>query len=186
MVKYVNTALEYLLLATGLYLWIFTSYNKLLIAPIFPLFLVILYMHHLNRKRNLKIPDYFFTLGVIAIFLTVIGEFFFELYYKIIYYDKILHFFVPIYLVFVFRFLATKKFHLENLIILLAVIGLCTLWEMFEFVVDTITGTTVMQGVVINMKELTGGFVDTMNDLFFNLGGTLVGLLIAPLFKKMG
>jgi hypothetical protein len=32
-----------------------------------------------------------------------------------------------------------------------------------------------MQGVFINMKELTGGFEDTMKDSFFVLIGSIIG-----------
>ena len=172
--KKINNILEYSFLAIAIYIILFTDYNYLLTLPLFPMFIFFKYIHWYGKKNKLDIPTYYFTLGIAAIYLTVIGEFFFEFYYKFIYYDKVLHFIVPIYLSAVAGFFFGKNIKFRKIFIVLSVMGLCALWEMFEFVIDTISGTTMMQGVVINMKELTGGFVDTMKDLSFNLIGSIL------------
>jgi len=41
-----------------------------------------------------------------------------------------------------------------------------------------------MRGVFINMKELTGGFEDTMKDSFFALVGATIGALTFSRLKK--
>lgn len=76
-----------------------------------------------------------------------------------------------------------KNARFRKVFIILTVLGLCSLWEMFEFAVDSISGTTIMQGVVIEMKELTGGFEDTMKDSFFALTGAIIGALITSKVK---
>ncbi len=181
--KIINNILEYSLLAIAVYIIFFTDYNYLLVIPLFPLFLFFKYMHWYDKKNKLNIPDYYYTLGVIAVCPTIIGEFFFEFYYKILYYDKILHLVIPIYLAMVVSFFLKKDLRFKKIFIVLMVLGIASLWEMFEFLVDSISGTTIMQGVVINMKELTGGFEDTMKDSFFVLTGSIIG---AFLFGRSG
>lgn len=173
--KIINKILEYSLLVIAFYVILFTDYNYLLVLPLFPLFLFFKYMHWYDKKNKLNIPDYYYTLGVIAVYPTIIGEFFFEFYYNVLYYDKILHLVIPIYLVMVVNFFLKDNFRFKKLSIVLIVLGIASLWEMFEFLVDSISGTTIMQGVVINMKELTGGFEDTMKDSFFVLIGSIIG-----------
>lgn len=181
--KKINNLLEYSLLIIAGYIALFTDYNYLLILPLFPLFILFKYIHWYDKKNKLKIPDYYYTLGVLAVYPTIIGEFFFKLYYKVLYYDKILHLIIPIYLAVVVSLFLKKNIRFEKLFIILVVVGLSGLWEMFEFFVDTISNTPIMQGVVINMKELTGGLEDTMKDSFLALIGAIIGAFI-PNNKK--
>lgn len=182
--KNINEILEYSLLVIAAYIILFTNYNYLLVLPLFPLFIFLKYMHWYDKRNRLNIPDYYYTLGIIAVYLTIIGEFFFEFYYKVLYYDKALHLIVPIYLAIVVNFFLKKNVRFKKIFIILTVLGLCTLWEMFEFVVDSVSNTTIMQGVVINMKELTGGFEDTMKDSFFALVGATIGAFISSKVRK--
>lgn len=107
--KIINKILEYSLLVIAFYVILFTDYNYLLVLPLFPLFLFFKYMHWYDKKNKLNIPDYYYTLGVIAVYPTIIGEFFFEFYYNVLYYDKILHLVIPIYLVMVVNFFLKDK-----------------------------------------------------------------------------
>lgn len=182
--KNINNILEYSLLVVAIYIILFTNYNYLLVLPLFPLFFIFKYIHRYDKRNRLNIPDYYYTLGVIAVYPTIIGEFFLEFYYKSPYYDKALHLIIPIYLAMVVNFFLKKNLRFKKLFIILAVLGLCSLWEMFEFAVDSISGTTIMQGVVINMKELTGGFEDTMKDSFFVLIGAITGAFISDRINK--
>ena len=176
--KIINEILEYSLLAIALYIIFFTDYNYLLVLPLFPIFIFFKYVHWYDKKHKLNIPDYYYTLGVVVIYPTIVGEFFFEFYYKILYYDKILHLVIPLYLVVVVDFFLGKEVRFRKMFIVLIVLGISGLWEMFEFMVDSISGTNIMQGVFINMKELTGGFEDTMKDTFFVLIGAIIGVFL--------
>jgi len=182
--KALNEILEYSFLAIAIYIIIFTDYNYLLVIPLFPLFIFFKYIHWYDKKNKLNMPDYYYTLGAIAVYPTIMGEFFFEFYYKILYYDKILHLIIPIYLAVVVNFFLKKNLRFNKLFIVLIVMGISGLWEMFEFFVDTISGSAIMQGVFINMKELTGGFEDTMKDSFFVLIGAIIGAFIPQRLKK--
>jgi uncharacterized membrane protein YjdF len=148
---------------------------------------MIKYLHYFNKKRRLKIPQYYFTLANIAIYLAFAGEFYLELYYNVIHYDKILHFFVSMYLVVVTYFLMGKKAKFRSIFAVLIVLGLGAVYELLEFGVDSISGTTIMQGVVIEVHELMGGLKDTMFDLSLALIGSVIGVLIARniSFKKI-
>lgn len=184
MLTKINSLMEYFLIAIATYILLFTDYHFLLVIPLFPLFFFIKYMHRHNRKKKLGIPEYYFTLGLIAIYLAIAGEFFFEFYYKIEYYDKILHLTIPVYLIMVINFFLKKNVRFRTLFVVLTVLGLSSLWEMLEFVVDNLSKTTVMQGVFIDMKELTGGLTDTMKDMILAFIGSIIGVMIFNPSKK--
>ena len=109
MLKRINTFLEYAMLAIAFFVIFFTDYNYLLALSIFPAFAILWYFHCCDKKHNLKIPDYLYTVGIFMVYLNIFGEFFFEFYYTVPNYDKILHFIVPIYLVLVMDYLIEKK-----------------------------------------------------------------------------
>jgi uncharacterized membrane protein YjdF len=177
--------MEYTLVLTALYLFFFTNYNKWFIVPVFALSAFIKYLHYYDKKINLKIPPHFYTLGLIAIYLnSIFGEFFLELYYTLPYYDKFLHFFIPLYLVLVVNFLMRNDLRYKELWVFLSVMGLSTMWEIFEFAADTISGTTVMQGIIVDLKKFTGGLIDTMKDLIYAMIGTIAGIIISKKSKK--
>lgn len=184
MFKIVNNILTYGLVVVATFLLFFTDANPWIVTPIYLFFLSMLLIRWQDKKHKLKIPDYIYFFGLLAMYLNVFGEFFFRLYYNLVFYDKILHFVVPVYLVFLAGFFIKKNVRYRFVWIFLAVITLCLFWEGFEYFADSISGTTIMRGVVIDFKEMTGGFDDTVMDMVFAFIGTLTGLMVSWRLKK--
>lgn len=170
-----NLILEFSLIITSFYLLIFTKYNYLLVVPIIFMFIFFKLLHNYDKKSNLRLPVYYYTLGIIAVYSDILGEFFFSFYYSFIYYDKLLHFFIPIYLAILVKWFIPKKTHFLKLIVILVILGIGAVWELFEYTADSLMQTPTMQGVFIFGKILGGSLEDTMQDMFFNLIGAIIG-----------
>jgi len=183
--KSINTLIEYSVLAVVFVIVFFTDYNYFPILPVIPMFLFIQFVHWYDRRYKLNIPDHYFTFGMFFAYMNICGDFFFELYYNMLYYDKLLHLVIPAYLAVVINFFLRKTVRFREVFVIFIVMGIASLWEMVEYFVDSISGTTIMQGVVINMKEMTGGFADTMKDMFWAMIGGIVGTLLSKIdFKE--
>ncbi|MBI2139883.1 DUF2238 domain-containing protein [Candidatus Woesearchaeota archaeon] len=171
----IDTALEWGLLGVALFNLSFTNYHYLLSLPLVGLFFFFRGFKSYAAKKKLDIPGSYITLGLVAVYLTVIGEFYLELYYRVVYYDKILHFLIPLYLAVLARRFFSSQQQLKELFAVLAVLGAATLWELLEFIIDSFAGVPIMQGIFTGMKGLTGGHEDTMKDISMNLLGAAVG-----------
>ncbi|MFH1590145.1 MAG: hypothetical protein ABIB43_06275 [archaeon] len=183
-IKIINTVLEALILILAVVILLTTSYNYLLVLPLFPMFFFFKIMHWYDKKHGLKIPQYYYTLGLLTVYLSIGGEFFLELYYRIIFYDKILHFFNAFYLSIIVSFILKGKIHFKKTFVLLIIMGIGAIYELLEYGVDSISGTTIMQGVIINVKNLMGGLEDTMKDLTYAFVGSITGIIVANKLER--
>lgn len=170
-----NEVLETSLILISLYLLVFTKYHYLLVIPLILIYILFKMMHSFDKKNNLNVPSVYYTLGLIAVYLNIFGEFFFKFYYYVLYYDKALHLIVPIFLAIWVKWFIPKEIHFSKLIVVMAVLGLGALWETFEFFVDMLLTTPTMQGVFINFHIMQGGLEDTIQDLCLNLIGAIIG-----------
>lgn len=127
-------------------------------------------------NRNYSILIY------VALWLHLIGEFY--LYANLPYYDKLLHFFVPMLITsMVYDYTKKFKFEYKNIGVFLAVVGMLCLFEIFEFGIDLFLGLDMIG--VINMGEIIiSPLSDTMSDLIFGTLGSLLFLVIREKNKK--
>jgi len=141
---------------------------------------------------KIKLPDSlsaFFYIFVVA--STILGEAF-TFYYKIPYWDSLLHFssgimagmFGGILLV---SFWQKKK--CENLIspVVIVISFICfamcvgVVWEIFEFAIDSLFGVNMQKWMLQDGTSLVGqaALVDTMKDLIVDLAGAMVATISA-------
>ncbi len=171
----VNNILAYGFLIIPTYLLVFTKSNPWMVVPLYLVFILYLSLKHVDKIKKIKIPDYIYFFGIFFVYMNIIGEFFLRLYYTVPYYDKFLHLIVPIYLVFVAKLFIKKETKSNMFLMILLAFTVCILWEIFEYFIDSVSGTTVMRGVFINIKEMTGGSNDTVQDLLFSIIGSIIG-----------
>jgi len=125
---------------------------------------------------------------VVFIFLLHSFALYYSLYWRIWWFDNVLHFLGGAWLAFVaawfvFYSKKAKDIRLPFPVFLLVAVSFAALvgvgWEIFEFCVDFLTG----KGAVAGFNQI--GLQDTMGDLFFDLlGGLLAGLAFIKGFKK--
>ncbi len=131
---------------------------------------------------------HFITGLIVFIFLLHSLALYYSLYWRIWWFDNVLHFLGGAWLAlvvawFVFFSKRAKNIRLPTLFFLLAAVSFAALvgvgWELFEFCVDFLTG----KGVAVGLNQ--AGLQDTMGDLFFDLlGGLFAGLVFIRYFKK--
>jgi len=146
--------------------------------------------------KSKKFPvQYNLLISAIAI-LNLLGELIFEFFYKVSFYDKLLHFIVPALLFPLVYYFVKKRITDKKMLILFcicAVLALAVLWEIFEFGIDA-NSNLLMQGVYLKQGEgffwleerlqLQDKNVDTMYDLIFNLLGSLAAGFVYSIYKK--
>ena len=141
----------------------------------------------LTKLTNIKLPAvlnagyYVFIVGS-----TVLGEMF-SLYYKVSYWDSLLHFGSGIMTgmlgsILLVRHCRSKR--CEHLITpgLIAVTSLCfaifigVCWEIYEFAGDSLLGLNMQKSLLQDGTALVGkaALTDTMKDLIVDMGGALV------------
>jgi uncharacterized membrane protein YjdF len=119
------------------------------------------------------------------------------LYVKLPYYDNFMHFMLPLYIALIGMMLVYTMYHFGRLkatflemaiLIVIVTIGLGGILEMGEYTYDKylssgplgqITGNTQMQG-----SPTQNPLDDTMNDLFTDTAGGIVGALIGVLLIR--
>lgn len=155
------------------------DYNPWLLTPFYLGFVLIKIIRYLDRSTK-SIPYWLYAFGTTLLLLSLFGESYFNLYYHVLHYDKILHFLYAIATSLLFYYtIARNSRHWPYLIVggSLVIHGL---WELFEFIADKVSGTTIMQGVFIDLQFVTGAFADTRQDLTVAMVGmVLVVILIA-------
>lgn len=176
MLKKLNKIGEYLLIVFSAYLLIFTNYHYLLVLPFLFYFVLFQYMHKINSGKKLEIPEYLFSIGIALVYFSLVGDFFFEFYNHIPYYDKLLHFIVPLFMAVILRYFITN-IHYEKTMTMFTVMGMCAIWELFEYSADICVGHPLMQGTKWDIS-MNGGLIDTMQDIFFDLAGSIVGVFL--------
>jgi len=119
---------------------------------------------------RMKIKKKYYIPVIIALWLNCIGEMFF--YYNFEYYDKILHFFIPMLIT---AILVSKS--KEPFDILVKVTGMLILFEIFEIILYTFLGLNTL-GVIIGGNFTMSPVDDTITDVLLGIAGSYVYLLL--------
>jgi len=161
------------------------------------LLLIFSYIKQLFEKANLRIGDLIYIASSISVILTFMLGMIFGLLQEVQGFDKFSHLINGILLMFIgvlFLSLIEKKSTLNLLIpatiIIFAFLFAGTIgviWEIFEYLVDIITGSNMQR-----FRDLETNFPfigqealkDTMNDFIFNTIGSTIGSLILLLDLK--
>lgn len=128
----------------------------------------------LLKKRSVKNAETFWFWINALYWLAIFGELF--LYDNFIYYDKVFHFLTGILItaiVFQYYFQSLK---LKRDMVFLTVLGMLTLWEIFEYIITVFFGYRML-GVVFNEVFIVSPLDDTMIDLMCGALGAILYLL---------
>jgi len=120
--------------------------------------------------KKVEINKAYRTIMYFMIWANILGEFYF--YTNVFYYDKILHFVIPVFIAsMVYDY--TKKFNLEFQIlqVFLMVMGMLCLFEIFEYFVDLFLNYGMQRVMVVGEIRLSA-LHDTFWDLIFGALGT--------------
>lgn len=125
------------------------------------------------------------------ILTAIFGELYLELYYNFEYYDKILHFLNPVFLVFVFYdllkiyFPKDRKLQIRYAIYL--AIALVLVWEIFEIAFDYFFDSALVgvfaKGNISDPNlsgriEIMSPWLDTLYDILLDFAGIIVGYIL--------
>lgn len=151
----------------------------------------------ITRNRIRTIPVEIELLLLAMVLFELVGGDALGLYVKLPYYDNFMHFMLPLYLaligmmvVYTMYYYGRLKMSLAGMavVIVIVTIGFGGILEMFEYTYDTylsqgplgeITGNTQMQG-----SPTQDAHDDTMNDLFTDTAGGIVGALLGVLLIR--
>jgi hypothetical protein len=151
----------------------------------------------ITRNRIRTIPVEIELLLLAMVLFELVGGDALGLYVKLPYYDNFMHFMLPLYLaligmmvVYTMYYYGRLKMSLAGMavVIVIITIGFGGILEMFEYTYDKylsqgplgdITGNTQMQG-----SPTQNAHEDTMNDLFTDTAGGIVGALIGVLLIR--
>ena len=139
-------------------------------------------VEYILSKKNKK----YLVFVQIAVILEILGEYIF--FNRMIGYDKTLHFFVPFLLTIALNKIFLEKFKEWKVIFsFLIMMGIATLWELFEFVWTIVIGYP-MVGVYYKNSLILDPYNDTIRDLFYSLFGSILAISFLELkerrFKK--
>lgn len=145
-------------------------------------FSLVVILIFLYLKFN-KIPIYAHLLLAVYMIPNLLGEDIFELFYKISFYDKILHFFSAIIIGWFIYEISKNKIKNKLVLIIFCTsisLSLALIWEIIEYAFDNIFNS-VMQGVYldwqnhffigIEARQTMDKLKDTMIDLISGIGG---------------
>jgi hypothetical protein len=129
--------------------------------------------------RYMKLDSCYMVYINLGLWLNLLGEYYF--YYNSIYYDKVLHFFIPLFITILFYkyFEINSKGLPKKSLVFLIVLGLTAVWEIFEYFQSGIFNFPSV-GVYNHTDLVMPPYKDTIWDLFSGCFGAL-GYLI---FKK--
>jgi len=189
--KTVNDALEFIVLVVLFLVFVFEKkaatqgYRIFYILFMIAALILLRLLHKVNDTRKLGMPDYLFTMIIIGGYMSIFGEFFFNLFYTIPFYDKILHLVIPAITTVIFYLVLKDQKILRAVAAVLASLGLSALWEIMEWSMDQlIMKSSYMQGVLINFEFRMNPFTDTMLDLVFGLVASVITAAVLYLFNK--
>ncbi|MFA7708470.1 MAG: hypothetical protein WCX73_05965 [Candidatus Pacearchaeota archaeon] len=131
-----------------------------------------------NFIKNKKIPKNYELLINLALWLNLLGEIIFY-YGGVLYYDKILHLTLGIFLSSILYVYYSNNLKKDKLMIFFGVLGILALWEVYEYAIQIFFNFPAM-GLVRNGVFIQSPFDDTMYDLIFGMFGSLIFLF----FKK--
>jgi uncharacterized membrane protein YjdF len=143
----------------------------------------------ISRGRVKALPLEFEVILFFMVFLQfVIGETF-NFYENVPYFDKVVHFTLPLFLGYIVSLLAYTMYVTGNLratlwptlvVIVLVTLGVGAIWEIIEYGADVFLGLEA-QGSLVG-SPLT----DTMNDLIADTLGGIFGALLAVRYVRRG
>ena len=182
------------LLIAGLYILIFGGTNgaERIFGLLILIALAIIHAPSIFTRNRIKaIPVEIELLLLAMVLFELVGGDVLGLYVKIPHYDNFMHFMLPLYIALIGMMLVYTMYYYNKLkatiasmavIIVIMTIGLGGILEMGEYTYDKylsqgflgqITGNTQMQG-----SPTQNAIDDTMNDLFTDTAGAIVGALI--------
>lgn len=142
---------------------------------LFILFGVMQCGRYLNVRKDLGLKEWHFSFFLLSIYLGILGDNFFRFYYALRYYDKILHFFIPMGLTFIM--IDSRLFKDKNFLTLI-ILGFAAIFEILEYLSDKLLGTT-LQGV---FSKITGSMLmSPIDDTLFDLLSALLGSSIVSI-----
>jgi len=108
----------------------------------------------------------------LGLWLNLLGEYYF--YYNWIYYDKVLHFFIPLFITMTIYkyFNIHSKYAPKKMLVFFAVLGMGALFEIFEYFQSGIFNFPSV-GVFAHSDLIMPPYKDTIWDLIFNCFGSL-------------
>ena len=142
-----------------------------------PSILITLIAFSLFEKK--KIDDLYSIYVELALWLNLFGEYYF--YYHWVYYDKVLHFFIPMIItVGIYNYFKIKSEHIpKEVFVFLVVVGIGAVWEILEYA-QNVTFHFPSVGVFANSDLIMAPYPDTIWDMIFNCLGSFTYLF----FKK--
>ena len=152
------------------------------------------------EHKNIHLPHLLEIFIVIFIFAGIFLSVRFELYYNVFWWDDVLHTLSGViigFLGFIIIYKINSKYSMDISPLLVAVfaftfaITMGVLWEIFEFAIDWVFGTTMQSWDLPHNTTLIGrafqgsGLRDTMSDLIVNsLGAFLTSVICYFLYKR--
>ncbi len=177
--KKLVVVLRFIVLVAGVYqiVWGERIVGAAILLSLAVISLPALFTHNLVRSTPLE-----FELILVAMVTIqyVLGETF--NFYDIPYYDKVVHFILPLFLGYISAILAYTLMATGNLrmsvvpaifLIVLVTLGIGAIWEIGEYLSDILFGT-YFQG-----SHTASPLVDTMNDLIVDTLGGIFGAILA-------
>lgn len=177
----VNKILALGLIISGI-IYIIITKNYVFIPSVFiPTFIILIFVRWLikNKKMNIMHGIYI----NLALWLNFLGEYYF--FYHWIYYDKLLHFFVPLFItIIVYNHLEIKSRHIsKKILVFFIVLGVGAGFEVFEYFQSGFFHFPSV-GVYADTTLIMPPHQDTIWDLTFNSLGSLIYLLFKKLKKE--
>lgn len=162
-----------------------TNIKKVLIEYTI-LFLILLVPYILCNKFKYKIPLITYFLYSLIVLLIYLGEFY-QFYYKIFFFDDIIHSLSGIFLVILFFSLLINDFYFKNNLIYTCLfsfslsLAVLYIWEILEYINDIIFNSNMQKYMTENGTLLIGreALKDTMIDL---CDGFISSLLMTIIF----
>jgi len=152
-------------------LYIFLSKNNSFIPSVYlPTIIISVLCLWIIKKKKLDLKYGIY--AHLGLWLNLLGEYYF--YYHWVYYDKVLHFFVPlIFTLFLYDYIKVKLNPFQKkFFILLCVLGIGALFEIFEYFQSGIFNFPSV-GVYLDTELVMPPYKDTIWDLIYNSLGSL-------------
>ena len=178
--KILNKLLLILNLVFGIFFFFFPYRTKWFFMFFIISIVPAIYFFYIIERLGLGEKYKFYAIS--AIWLNHFGELYF--YDSWQYYDKVLHFFIPMLLAhIIFVYLRKNKFP-NRFVAFLMVMGIEALFEIWEYIPHTFLGFQML-GVMSNGIMVMSPITDTIIDLFLGALGTFIFLyFILPIRNK--
>lgn len=172
-IKIINEILFFGLLLTGIVLLFFSIGKIYTMLVAFGSFFASWATSIILKKNGIS-SNYEIPINL-ALWLNLYGELI-AYYTGFLFYDKILHFSVAILITAIIYEYYSKKLKAKKDMIFFTVLGMLSLWEIFEYILQTFFNIPLM-GVLRNGVFIESPFNDTMSDLIWGSIGSIVYIL---------